>query len=71
MKLKAEKMKNRLRLVYAGLLQLEYVLALVTGVLLGAEHWVMFGICLALCLALGFVTTWLYWRLMDEVKAQG
>jgi len=61
------KMTNlpRLRVIYAGLLQLEYVLALITGVLLGSEKWLMFVVCLVLALALGFVTTFLYWHLMD------
>jgi hypothetical protein len=58
------------RLVYASLLQLEYVLALITGVLLGSEKWLMFGISLVLCLLLGFVTTWLYWNLMDEANGK-
>lgn len=58
----------RMRMIYAGLLQLEYVLALVVGVLLGAEHWLMFTISLALCLLLGFVTTRLYWMIMDRTN---
>ncbi len=57
---------RRLRLVYAVLLQLEYILALVAGVLLGSEHWLMFGVSLALTLTLGFVTTALYWLIMDR-----
>jgi hypothetical protein len=56
----------RLRILYAGLLQLEYVLALIAGVVLGSGHWVIFVVCLALTLLLGFVTTWLYWKLMDK-----
>jgi hypothetical protein len=63
-------MKN-LRLLYASLLQIEYVMALVTGVLLGMEKWVYFGICLALTCGLGFVTTFLYWRLMDLRDSNG
>ena len=55
-----------LRLVYATLLQAEYILALMTGVLLGAEKWLYFSICLILSLALGFVTTALYWHLFDK-----
>ena len=54
-----------LRTIYATLLQMEYVLALVTGVLLGAEKWTLFIVCLALTCGLGFVTTVLYWHLMD------
>jgi len=54
-----------LRLVYATLLQLEFVLALMTGVLLGAEKWLYFSICLVLTCALGLGTTWLYWHLLD------
>ena len=60
-----------LRVIYASLLQAEYVLALVTGVLLGAEKWLMFSICLALALLLGFVTTWLYWLLFDKGVKNG
>jgi hypothetical protein len=56
---------HRQRTIYASLLQLEYILALATGVLLGAEKWIMFVICLVLCLVLGFVTTAFYWKLMD------
>jgi len=56
----------RLRILYAILLQVEYVLALVSGVLLGSERWLMFVICLVLTLLLGFVTTWLYWILFDK-----
>ena len=59
------------RPVYAVLLQLEYVLALVSGVLLGAERWLLFGVCLTLTLSLGFVTTWMYWGLMDRVGRKG
>jgi len=58
----------RVRMIYAGLLQLEYVLALVAGVVLGSQQWLLFSICLALTLLLGFVTTWLYWKLMDGVR---
>ena len=54
-----------MRTLYATLLQAEYVLALISGVLLGSGKWLMFGISLALTCALGFVSTWLYWRLMD------
>jgi hypothetical protein len=61
---------NARRVAYAGLLQLEYVLALVSGVLLGYERWLMFGISLTLCLVLGFVTTWMYWTLMDDVDTK-
>ena len=55
-----------LRVVYASLLQLEYILALMTGVMLGAEKWLYFSICLTLALLLGFATTWLYWKLFDR-----
>jgi hypothetical protein len=55
-----------LRVTYASLLQIEYCTALVTGVLLGAEKWLLFSICLTLSLALGFATTALYWRLFDR-----
>lgn len=58
---------RRLRLLYASLLQIEYVLALMTGVLLGAEQWTLFIVCLVLALALGFGTTAFYWYLMDSV----
>ncbi len=60
------KSPRKARLLYAGLLQVEYVLALVTGVLLGFERWLMFGICLVLTCLLGFGTTWLYWSLFDK-----
>ena len=55
-----------LRLIYASLLQLEFTLALITGVLLGAEKWLLFIICLVLVLGLGFGTTALYWHLFDK-----
>ena len=59
-------MKNlHLRTLYAILLQIEYVLALITGVLLGASCWIPFIISLVLVLLLGFVTTAMYWHLMD------
>lgn len=57
---------HRLRTVYASLLQLEYVFALVAGVLLGSSKWAMFALCLALTLLLGFVTTALYWSILDD-----
>jgi hypothetical protein len=63
--------KINLRVVYASLLQLEYVLALVTGVLLGAEKWTFFITCLVLTCALGFVTTSLYWRIFDRGVTHG
>ena len=56
------------QLIYAALLQLEYVLALIAGVLLGSAHWVIFVICLILTLSLGFVTTLMYWHLMDKIN---
>jgi len=55
-----------LRVLYATLLQIEYIVCLITGVMLGAEKWLLFSICLALSLGLGFVTTWLYWKLFDR-----
>ena len=57
-----------LRLTYAILLQVEYILSLVTGVLLGYGRWFLFGVFLALCLVLGFATTWLYWKLLEGVN---
>ncbi len=57
--------KNPPRIVYASLLQLEYCLALITGVLLGAEKWLLFSICLVLTCGLGYATTYLYWKLFD------
>jgi len=59
---------NKSRLVYATLLQLEYVLTLITAVLLGAEQWTGFIICLVLTCALGLGTTGYYWHLMDKIK---
>jgi hypothetical protein len=56
------------RLVYAILLQLEYILTLITAVLLGAQDWLLFVIFLALTCALGLGTTAIYWHLMDGVK---
>ncbi len=61
----------RIRILYASLLQLEYILALITGVMLGAEKWPYFSICLVLSLVLGFVTTWLYWVLFDNGVKSG
>ena len=60
--------KIQSQLVYAALLQLEYVLALIAGVLLGSAHWVIFAICLILTLSLGFVTTLMYWKLISEAN---
>jgi ABC-type bacteriocin/lantibiotic exporter with double-glycine peptidase domain len=56
------------RRLYAILLQIEYILALVTGVLLGAHSWLMFTISLVLTCVLGCGTTWLYWRLIDQAN---
>jgi hypothetical protein len=58
--------RNLPRLVYATLLQIEYVLALVSGVLLGSEKWLLFTVCLVLTCVLGFVTTSMYWVLFDR-----
>ncbi len=57
---------HRLRILYAVLIQIEYVLALITGVTLGYENWLMFSICLVLCLLLGLGTTALYWTIFDR-----
>ena len=54
------------RLVYATLLQIEYLVSLVTAYLLGSEKWLLFGVSLAVCLVLGFGTTWMYWVLLDK-----
>ena len=59
---------QNLRRIYATLLQLEYVLALTTSYLLGDRQLLAFFISLALCLLLGFVTTALYWRLIDKAN---
>ena len=56
------------RLVYATLLQIEYLVCLLTAYLLGLGNWAFFTISLVLCLVLGFVTTAYYWILMDRVK---
>lgn len=58
------------RLVYATLLQIEYVLALVAGVLVGGKHWLIAVIALVLTCVLGFGTTWLYWKLIDSVNKE-
>ena len=60
--------KINLRVPYATLLQLEYVLAITTSYLLGARQWLDFFISLALCLLLGFVTTAFYWMLIDKAN---
>ena len=58
------------RPVYATLLQIEYILALTTSYLLGAKLWVLFIICLALTLLIGFGTTAMYWKLMDRANGK-
>ena len=57
-----------LRLLYATLLEIEFVLALSTSYLLGAQKWALCFICLALTLLLGFVTSLMYWRLLDQAN---
>jgi len=59
-------MKKNLRLVYASLLQLEYLIGLLAAYLLGAEDWILFIVCLLLTLGIGFGTTAMYWALMDK-----
>ncbi len=59
--------RRNLQVLYAALLQIEYVLALVAGVLLGAERWLLFGVCLVLTCGLGLGTCWLYWVIMERL----
>ena len=54
------------RLVYAGLLELEFVLALCVTYFMGAERWTLCVICLALTLSLGVATTLMYWTLLER-----
>jgi uncharacterized membrane protein len=49
---------------------LEYLLGLLSAVLLGAQKWVLFGIFLVLTLVLGRVTTKFYWRLQDQLHTK-
>ncbi len=59
------------RVIYANLLNLEYLLGLVVSYLFGAERWGAFGIVLVLTLVLGCVTTAIYWGIQDEtIKTQ-
>jgi len=61
---------HRSRLVYANLLNLEYILGLGVAYLLGSGQWVMFVVLLVLTLFLGIYTNHLYWNLMDGVKKE-
>lgn len=54
------------RLLYANLLNLEYLLGLAVAYLLGSEQWLLFTICLVLTLTLGCITTAFYWAIQDE-----
>ena len=58
-----------LRLLYATLLEIEFILALATSYFMGAQQWALFFISLALTLVLGLGTTLMYWRLIDQVNA--
>ena len=53
--------------LYADLLNLEYLLGLISAFLLGAGKWVIGVGCLILTLVLGRITTKFYWRLQDTL----
>ena len=56
------------RLTYATLLEIEFILALATSYLMGAQKWALCFICLALTLLLGVGTTLMYWKLIDKAN---
>ena len=57
-----------LRRIYATLVQLEWVMAIAAGYLMGAQKWALALICGVLTLLLGFITNELYWYLMDKIN---
>jgi hypothetical protein len=64
-------MRNRLRYtkrdLYADLLNVEYLLGLISAFLLGASKWIPGVVCLILTLGLGRCTCKMYWRLQDQL----
>ena len=56
------------RLVYAGLLELEFVLALCVTYFMGAERWTLCIISLVLTLLIGFATSLWYWKLLEKTN---
>jgi hypothetical protein len=56
--------------LYADLLNVEYLLGLISAFLLGASKWIPGVVCLILTLVLGRITTKFYWRLQDQLHTK-
>ena len=57
----------RIETGYNLLVQVDYLAGLCVAYMLGASRWSLFAILLGLSLVLGFITVWVYIRMMKQI----